>query len=56
MKTKTLDAVEIKRQGSIKIYEATAQMTREQQLAFWQQRTAALKQRKQATQRRRRST
>ena len=51
MKTKTFDAIEMKRHGSKKIYEATAHMTPEQQRAFWQQRTEALKKRQQAIQR-----
>jgi hypothetical protein len=48
MKTKQFDAVEMKRRGSARVYEATATMTREQQLAYWQQRTEELRKRQQA--------
>lgn len=42
---KTFDCVAMKRRGAEKIYKQIAGMTVEQELAFWQQRTDALKQR-----------
>lgn len=39
MKTKTFDCVEMKRRGSQRIYEATKDMTPEQELAYWQERS-----------------
>jgi hypothetical protein len=42
---KTFDCVAMKRRGAEKIYKQIAGMTTEQELAFWQQRTNALKQR-----------
>jgi len=48
MKTKTVDAVEMKRQGAANIYQQIARMTPAQQLAFWQARTLALQARQQA--------
>lgn len=50
MKTKQFDAVAMKRRGSAKVYETAALMTPEQQLAYWQQRTEALRKRQQALQ------
>ena len=42
MTTKTFDAVEMKRQGSLSVHRAIGNLSVEQQLAFWQQRTNAL--------------
>jgi hypothetical protein len=53
MKTKTVDAVDMKRQGAENIYRQIAQMTPTQQLLFWQQRTLALQARQQAAKTRR---
>jgi hypothetical protein len=39
MKTKTFDCVEMKRRGSQRIYEATKDMTHEQQIAYWRERS-----------------
>ena len=39
MKTKTFDCVEMKRRGSQRIYEATKDMTFEQELAYWRERS-----------------
>ncbi len=50
MKTKTFDCVEMKRQGAEKIRKQTAGMTPEKEIAFWQQRSAALRQRQQVIQ------
>jgi hypothetical protein len=36
MKTKTFDCVEMKRQGALRIHEATKNMTFEQKVAYWQ--------------------
>lgn len=42
MKTKTFDCVEMKRRGSRRIYERIKNMTREEELAYWRERTALL--------------
>jgi hypothetical protein len=47
VKTKTLDAVELKRRGAERIQAQIAAMTQAQQIAFWQQRTLALQARQQ---------
>jgi hypothetical protein len=39
MKTKTFDCVEMKRQGAMRIYEATKNMTFEQEVAYWRERS-----------------
>jgi hypothetical protein len=39
MKTKTFDCVEMKRQGSQRIYEAVKDMTFEQEVAYWRERS-----------------
>jgi hypothetical protein len=39
MKTKTFDCVEMKRRGSQRIYEAIKDMTYEQKLAYWRDRS-----------------
>jgi hypothetical protein len=38
-KPKTFDCVEMKRRGSQRIYEATKDMTPEQELAYWRERS-----------------
>jgi len=45
MKTKTFDCVEMKRQGSRRIYEQIKDLTPEEELAFWRKRSARLKNR-----------
>ncbi len=42
-KTKTFDAVAMKRRGARVIHEHTAGMTREEELAFWKARTQELR-------------
>ena len=42
MKKKAVDCVEIQHQGAAKVQEELAGMTREEQLDYWQQRTAEL--------------
>jgi hypothetical protein len=49
-KTKTFDAVEMKRRGAERSHEQTKDMTPEEQLAFWRQRTEALRKRQQVAQ------
>ncbi len=39
MKTKTFDCVEMKRHGSQRIYEATKDLTFEQEVAYWRERS-----------------
>ncbi len=55
MKTKTFDAVEMKRHAAQRIHEKTKNMTPGEQLSFWQQRTKALRKRQQAAQEKRES-
>lgn len=47
MRTKTFDAVQMKRHGAEKIHEQTKEMTEEEKLAFWQELTDALRKRQQ---------
>jgi hypothetical protein len=42
---KTFDCVEMKRRGAERLRERLSKMTRDEQLAFWRERTAALRQR-----------
>ncbi|MDD4888854.1 MAG: hypothetical protein PHU85_02905 [Phycisphaerae bacterium] len=51
MKTKAFDCVEMKRQGSRRVYEHIKTMTRAQELAYWRRRTAQLDQRIKAAKR-----
>jgi hypothetical protein len=44
MKTKNFDCVEMKHLGAEKIREKIQDMTREQEAAFWNERTQALRQ------------
>ena len=39
MKTKTFDCIEMKRQGSQRIYEAIKDMTVEQKIAYWREQS-----------------
>jgi hypothetical protein len=39
MKTKTFDCIEMKRRGSQRIYEAIKDMTFEQKVAYWRERS-----------------
>ena len=39
MKTKTFDCIEMKRQGSQRIYEAIKDMTIEQKIAYWREQS-----------------
>ncbi len=48
MKTKTFDCVEMKRQGARATREKLANLTPEEQLAYWQERSRMLRQRQQA--------
>ena len=48
MKNKTFDCIAMKRRGAEKIYDQTKDLTLEEELAYWQQRTEALRQRQQA--------
>ena len=38
-KTKSFDCIEMKRRGAQRIYEATKDMTLEQELAYWRERS-----------------
>ena len=38
-KTKTFDCVEMKRRGALRIYEATKDMTFEQEVAYWREQS-----------------
>jgi hypothetical protein len=49
MKAKTFECVEMKHRGAEKVREQTKDMTLEQELAFWQERSRILKQRQKAT-------
>ena len=39
MKTKTFDCVEMKRQGALRVHELLKDMTIEQQIEYWRQRS-----------------
>jgi hypothetical protein len=45
MKAKMFDCIEMKHRGAEKVREQTKDMTLEQELAFWQERSRILKQR-----------
>ena len=56
MKTeKTFDCVEMKRLGAERIYHQIANMTPEEQLAFWQERTELLRKHQQTVKMRRKT-
>ena len=48
MKTKKFDCVQMKRLGAAKVREQTAALTKEQELAFWRERSSQLRQRQAA--------
>jgi hypothetical protein len=48
MKTKRFDCVQMKRLGAAKVREQTATLSKEQELAFWRERSAHLRQRQAA--------
>ena len=48
MKTKTFDCVQMKRLGAAHVQEQTAALTREQELAFWQERSQHLRRHQEA--------
>lgn len=48
MKTKTFDCVEMKHHGAEKIRPKIGRMTKEEELAFWQECSQILKQRQKA--------
>jgi hypothetical protein len=48
MKTKKFDCVQMKRLGAAKVREHTATLTKEQELAFWRERSSHLRQRQAA--------
>ncbi len=41
--TKKFDCVQMKRLGAAKVHEQTATLTKEQELAFWQERSQHLR-------------
>jgi len=42
-RNKEFDCVELQDRGALAIYEITREMTREEEVAYWAERTAALK-------------
>ena len=42
-KAKTFDCVQMKRRGALRIYEATKDMTLEQEMEFWRHRSEAFR-------------
>jgi hypothetical protein len=48
MKTKTFDCVQMKRLGAAKVLEQTATLTKEQELAFWRERSQHLRRHQEA--------
>jgi hypothetical protein len=48
MKKKTFDCVEMKREGARRVMEKLSLMTREEQLAYWAQRSRSLRERQAA--------
>lgn len=48
MTTETLDCVKLKRDGARKLRDKTADLTLEEELAFWHGRSEALRRRQQA--------
>ena len=51
MKAKTFDCVEMKHQGAENVREQTKDMTPEQELAFWHERSRILTQRQEVAKR-----
>ncbi len=56
MKTKTFDCVEMKRRGAEEIYELVKDMTVEEEVEFWRQKTEELRKLQKALQEKRRNT
>lgn len=52
MESKGFDCVEMKRRGSELVRQRTEGMTREQELAYWRERTAEMKRRREDAKRR----
>jgi len=48
MKTKKFDCVQMKRVGAAKVREQTAALSKQQELAFWRERSRHLRQRQKA--------
>jgi hypothetical protein len=48
MKTKKFDCVQMKRVGAAKVRKQTAALSKEQELAFWRERSRHLRQRQKA--------
>jgi hypothetical protein len=48
MKTKKFDCVQMKHLGAARVQEHTATMTKEQELAFWQERSQHLRRHQEA--------
>jgi hypothetical protein len=48
MKTKKFDCVQMKRVGAAKVLEQTAALSKQQELAFWRERSRHLRQRQKA--------
>ena len=48
MKAKKFDCVQMKRLGAAKVHEQTATLTKEQELAFWQERSQHLRRHQEA--------
>jgi hypothetical protein len=56
MRAKAFDCVAMKRQGAIRVYEQTKDMTLQEQVAFWKTRSAELRKRQRAIRRSRNPT
>jgi hypothetical protein len=56
MKTKTFDAVEMKRRGALEVYELLKDMSPEEQVAFWREETEKLRKEQQAIRARRKAS
>ena len=48
MRAKAFDCIAMKRRGAIRVYEQTKDMTLDEQVAFWKERSAALRKRQRA--------
>ena len=51
MRTKTFDCVDMKRRGAARVYEKTKDMTLDEEVAYWAQRTKELRRRLEAARR-----
>jgi len=56
MKTKTFDCVAMKRRGAEKVYEMVKDMTVEEEVEFWRQKTEELRKLQKAVQEKRRAS